>query len=205
MASRNNVNTQVVPSEDDIDDLPPELGEESSASMPVSNGSSSSSSAGISLDDLKGLGFNDEQDEYERAKLDAPTGDWEKADRWKIEKRVYVGDCVLGDIDPVGRTVLTVSGKPKPRTANSIEYEPMLFVRISPDRRYKVDKPSEVDNAYKLFLQSKDVYLALKQERVRNIGQLIAMLVEDVYLVRTMNGDNGPIVVGLKAKVERRR
>ena len=205
MASRSNVNTPVVDTDNDIDDLPPELGEESNASMPVSNGSSSSSSAGMSMEDLTGLGFNDKQDEHERAKLDAPTGDWEKADRWKIEKRVYEGDCLLGDIDPVGRTVLTVSGKPKPRTANSIEYEPMLFVRISPDRRYKVDKPNEVDNAYKLFLQSKDVYLALKQERVRNIGQLIAMLVEDTYIVRTMNGDNGPIVVGLKAKVERRR
>jgi hypothetical protein len=199
--------TQSVKDSDDIDDIPDELGDEQGTTTTAANtGGSASNTAGMSIEEFNALGFNDERDEHERLKLwDAPTGDWEKTDRWKVEKRVYEGDCLPGDIDPMGRTVLNVTGKPKGRVANGIEYTPQLFLRISPDIRYKQDKPDEVDNSYKLFLQSKDTYLAINKEKVRTLGQLVAMLEEDNYIVRTMNGDTGPVSVGVKPRMEQRR
>ena len=158
----------------------------------------------LSDSDVDTIGFNDEQDEAERAKLNPPTGDWEKTDGWRFEKRVQAGNCMPNDLDSVGRTTFNIVGKPKPRQALGLEYEPVLFIRISPDLRYKEDKPADVDLAYKLFLKAKDVYIALNSEKPKNLRQLRVMLEEDNYVVRTMNGDNGPIVVDIKAKRERR-
>lgn len=158
----------------------------------------------LSLDDLNSLGFDDSRDETERAKINPPTGDWEKEDRWKFEKRVNAADSVHGDIDPTGRTFLNVVGKPKQREANGISYEPMLFLRLSPDIRYKQDKPAEVDMAYKLFLKAKDMYTEMYSEKPTKLGQLIAMLEEDSYILRTMSGDSGPVIVDMKVKRSRR-
>ena len=91
MASRSNVNSAPVVdnTSDDIDDLPAELDGDSTPTASMSNGEgSASSSAGMSLDELNSLGFDDKRDEAERVKLDPPTGDWEKDDRWKVEKSV---------------------------------------------------------------------------------------------------------------------
>lgn len=154
----------------------------------------------LSLQDLDNIGFNDARDEQERAKLNPPTGDWEKEDQWKADIRCQQGNCMPGDLDPTGRTSLNFMGKPKPRQANGMEYEPMLFIRLSPDIRYKEDDPSKTDMAYKLFLKAKDLYMELYKEKPRNLKQLMTMLREDAYIVRTMNGDNGPIVVDIKAK-----
>ena len=158
----------------------------------------------LSDSDVDEMGFNDEQDEAERAKLNPPTGDWEKTDSWKSEKRVQVGNCMPNDLDDAGRTSFNVMGKPKPRQQAGLEYEPVLFLRISPDLRYKEDKPTDVDMAYKLFLKAKDVYIALNGEKPKNMRQLRVMLEEENYIVRTMNGDNGPIVVDIKVKRERK-
>src|SRR3990167_11215321 len=158
----------------------------------------------LSDSDVDEIGFNDEQDEAERAKLNHPTGDWEKDDSWKSEKRVQAGNCMPGDLDSAGRTSFNVMGKPKPRQQAGLEYEPTLFLRLSPDRRYKEDKPTDVDMAYKLFLKAKDVYIALHSEKPATLRQLRVMLEEDNYVVRTMNGDNGPVVVDIKVKRERR-
>ena len=158
----------------------------------------------LSLDQLNDLSFNDSRDEVERVKLSPPTGDWEKEDRWKFEKRVNMADSMVGDIDPTGRTFFNIAGHPKSREANGISYQPMLFLRISPDIRYKQDKPNEVDMGYKLFLKAKDVYTELKEEKPKKLGQLITMLEEDNYVLRTMNGDNGPVIVDIKVKRSRR-
>lgn len=158
----------------------------------------------LSLDQLNDLSFDDGRDEVERAKINPPTGDWEKEDRWKFEKRVNAADSVHGDIDPSGRTFLNIVGKPKQREANGISYEPTLFLRISPDIRYKQDKPNEVDMAYKLFLRAKDMYTEMHSEKPTKLGQLITMLEEDNYVLRTMNGDNGAVVVDVKMKRSRR-
>lgn len=158
----------------------------------------------LSLDQLNELTFDDSRDEAERAKINPPTGDWEKEDRWKFDKRVNAADSVHGDIDPTGRTFFNVFGKAKTRVVGDISHDPTLFLRISPDIRYKQDKPNEVDMAYKLFLKAKDVYTELYEQKPTKLGQLITMLEEDNYVVRTMNGDNGPVIVDVKVKRNRR-
>lgn len=160
--------------------------------------------AGLTADQLNEQGFNDEQDEAELKKLNPPTGDWLKENTFDYVKRVNLEDQMVGDIDPSGRTFMTFTGKPEPRTANGIEYQPMFFVRISPDRRYKQDKPQEVDMAHKLYLKAKELYLSLHAEKPRNFGQLITMLCEDNYVIRSMNGDNGAIAVDIKPKRQQR-
>lgn len=200
--------TKVEDIDTDIPELPdlPEGDEFDETKVQGSNGSASSPSVSGSLssDDLDSLGFNDKRDEAERAKINPPAGDWDKEEPWKFEKRVRAGDSQPGDIDPEGRTSLSFWGKPKAKQANGMEYEPTLFIRISPDVRYKEDDPTKVDMAYKLFLQAKDLYISLYEEKPKNLGQLRKMLMEDVYIVRTMNGDTGPIVTNIRAKQRKR-
>lgn len=159
---------------------------------------------GLTLDQLNNIGFNNQQDEAEYAKLNPPVGDWVKEDRWQFSTRLNSNDDSPNDINSSGRTTLNFMGKPESRQANGLEYQPMLFLRISPDRRYKQDKPTEVDMAYKLFLRAKELYLQLNSETPKNIGQLVNMLCEDSFVLRTMNGDNGPVVVDIKAKRQQR-
>ena len=211
MANRNNVNTAVnVEAEDeDVDDIPDVVVPPGTASAGmVTPPPTYTTTSGMPLEALQGLAFNDERDAVERKKLNNPTGDWLKTERWEFAKVVYAGDCVTGDIDPEGRTILTFSGKPDPRQHEGMEYQPTLFLRISPDIRYKKDKPTEVDNAYKLYNKAKeDLYLAVHNEKPKQFVQLITMLTDDIYKVRTMNGDNGPIIVDIKdmKSGERRR
>lgn len=154
----------------------------------------------LTSDDFDEMGFDNARDEKERAKIDPPTGDWEKVDLWKTEKRVQPGNCQQGDIDTAGRTSLNCWGKPKERNVNGMSYEPTLFIRISPDIRYKEEDQTKVDLAYKLFLDVKDTYLSIYGEAPKTMKHLRSMLENDEYLVRTMKGDNGPVTVGVKAK-----
>lgn len=155
---------------------------------------------GLTLDQLNQIGFNNQQDESEYAKLNPPVGDWIKEDRWQFSTRLNTNDSSPKDINSSGRTTLNFMGKPESRQANGLEYQPMLFLRISPDIRYKQDKPTEVDMAYKLFLRAKEIYLQANSQKPSNIGQLVNMLCEDSFVLRTMNGDNGPLVVDIKVK-----
>ena len=204
MSTRNTTTHTPLPT---IDDIPDELDDEptTGSTSPKANGQQLTG-AGMSLDQLNTMGFDDSRDELIRQKLTPPTGDWVKSERWKLQKIVYIGDSQPGDVDPEGRTMFVVSGKPDARQANSMEYQPQLFVRLSPDVRYKPDKPEEIDNAHKLFNKAKtDVYIALHSEKPTRFAQFITMLEEDSYVVRTMNGDNGPIVVDIKARIAVRR
>lgn len=160
---------------------------------------------GSGLDALAGMEFDQAQDEQERKKLDAPTGDWQKEDRWEFELYIRTEDSQPGDKNPAGRTYFNFKGKPHSREANDLVYEPTLFLRMSPDRRYKEDKPQEVDMAHKLYLLAKDVYLELKEEAATDPRKFVTMLIEDSYVVRTMNGDGGPIVVAIKSGRRRNR
>lgn len=167
----------------------------------VSRNTPSEASGSLSLDQLNSVGFDENRDEEEFAKLNPPTGDWKKDDRWPFAQkdiRVNQEDSVPGDMNPIGRTTFNFAGKPMARQANGVEYQPVLFLRISPDIRRKKDKPDEVDMAYKLFLKAKDMYITLHGERASNMGQLKDMLEEDSYILRTMNGDGGPVVVDIK-------
>lgn len=161
------------------------------------------SSSTLSFDQLNNMVFDEERDESEFAKLNPPSGDWKKEDRWDFAEkdvRVNVEDSIPGDVDGRGRTTFNFAGKPAARQAHGMEYHPTLFLRISPDIRRKKDKPDEVDMAYKLFLKAKEMYITLKGEKVQKMVQLVDMLVEDNYILRTMNGDSGPVVVDIKVE-----
>ena len=167
----------------------------------------SNGSATLSLDALSEMSFNDSRDEQELAKLNPPTGDWKKSDRWELEEkniRVNLEDTQPGDVDSRGRTTFTFIGKPDSRSAHGIEYQPVIFLRISPDMRQKRDKPDDVDMAYKLFLKSKELYMTIHGEKPKTFKQLLSMLEEDTYLLRTMNGDSGPVVVDIKVERQKR-
>jgi len=188
---------------DDIPDIPDELVDDD-VTGPLSNGTASNHSA-LSSEDLDSMNFDSlaQRDEVNRATLDPPKGDWDKEDRWTFGSRVVEGNCELGDLDSRGRTVFNVFGKPKPRTANGIEYHPTLFVRVSPDVRYKEDGKT-LDLQHRLWLKVKDLHLALHDRALSTPKQLKAMLEEDEYQVSTVKGSDGPIVVDVRAKRARR-
>jgi hypothetical protein len=207
MANRNNVTTNV-PSEDndDIDNIPDEMDDSRnrpSMSNAATNGNTSSAE-GMSLDDLDAKGFNEARDEQLRAAMDPPAGDWFKSTRAEWEKRVYVNDTMPDDLDPAGRTFFNFTVEVDSRTVGEHTYTPKLFLRMSPDARFKMDEPEKIDMAHKLWLRAKDLYLSVKEEKP-TIRKLIMFLSEDDYILRTMKGDNSPVVVDVKRKVERRQ
>lgn len=207
MANRNNVAAHV-PSDDndDIDNIPVEMDDSqnrASMSNAATNGNTSSAE-GMSLEELDEKGFNETRDEQLRAAMDPPAGDWFKSTRAEWEKRVYVNDTMPDDLDPAGRTFFSFTVEVDSRTMGEHTYTPKLFLRISPDARFKQDEPEKIDMAHKLWLRAKDLYLSVKEEKP-TIRKLIMFLAEDDYILRTMKGDNSPVVVDVKRKVERRQ
>jgi hypothetical protein len=182
------------------DDLPLEMSDDSSDRTYI-NGTGNSE--GLSLEELDTKGFNDSRDEIERKKINPPVGDWLKVDRWELDKRVRGDDCQPGDLDPTGRTIFNVKGLPEERTVDSISFQPTLFMRISPDCRYRDD--GVPDMPYKLFIKAKDLYVQIHGEKVKTYSDLCNMLKHDEYIIRTMNGDNGPVILDIKSKERRRR
>lgn len=156
-------------------------------------------SGALASSDLAKIGFNDTQDEDERKRLFPPAGDWLKTDSFEFTIQYREDDCESNDASPQGRMMLNFMGKPEVRynTAGD-EFEPVLFLRLSPDRRYKIDKPSEVDLAYKMFLRAKDLYLDITGEKPDNVDQLVKMLIDESYTIRTMQGDSGPFCLDVK-------
>lgn len=160
-----------------------------------------STSSGLSTEDLNKTIFNDKQYDDDYKKMNPPTGDWNKEDRWETFKLVInTEDSMPGDINPAGRTFYSIAGRPESRTVDGIEHTPMLFFRGSPDRRFHHVKTSEFDAAYKMFVRMREVYLSIHGERMRTPAQLKYMLEEDNYVLRTGNGDNGPMVYDIKVK-----
>lgn len=158
------------------------------------------STGALASSDLATMSFNDTQDEEERKRLFPPAGDWLKVDEFdSSDPEFRSDDCQLGDISPKGRMILSFMGKPEARyNSTGDEFQPTLFIRISPDRRYKIDKPSEVDLAYKMFLRAKDLYLEIKGEKPVNPEELRVMLASESYTIRTMQGDSGPFCLDIK-------
>lgn len=166
----------------------------------------SSPTTSSSFDDLDDVTFDDSRDEIERAKLYPPPGDWVKSDRWQFRQARYEGDCQPGDINPVGRTMYIFFGKPEVRLDKDRNpHEPILSIRMSPDRRYKQDDPNKVDFAYQMYLKAKDVFLTIKGTKCRKPPELVPFMCDESYLVRTMTGDNGPFVLEVKASREQRK
>lgn len=204
MANRNNVNTKTA-SEDNDDDIPNEVVSNMATPSYTSNTANGnvSTTGGMSLEELDEKGMNETRDEELRAALDPPAGDWLKTERVeKWEKRVYANDNAPDDLDPAGRTIFSYEVKVMSRTMGQHTYTPKLFLRVSPDARFKADKPEEVDMATKLWLRAKDLYFAVKEERP-TIRKLVYFLAEDDYTLRTMKGDSNPVVVDVKRTVVR--
>lgn len=204
MASKSNVKDSN--HNEDYDDIPEEM--DDSAKKPaytsaVSNGNTSGE-GGMSLDELDAKGMNEARDEELRAAMDPPAGDWIKSARCEWEKRVYANDHAPDDVDPAGRTIFSYQVEVESRTMGQHVYTPKLFLRVSPDARFKQDEPEKVDMATKLWLRAKDMFLAIKEEKP-TIRTLVMFLAQEEYIIRTMKGDNSPVVVDVKRKVERRQ
>ena len=209
MANRNNVNTKPSEDNDDLDDLPTEITDEQ---IPVGNKSTNSAAngqmvtGGLSLDELDEKGFNEERDEETRAKLNTPGGDWLKKDRWPFEGRVYANDSMPDDLDPSGRTFFTFRGESETRVVGGRVYTPIMYLRISPDIRYKPDNPDQIDMPHKLFMRAKDLFLEMKGERATP-RKLIDFLENEEYTVNTMPGNGGgsPYITDIKKMTQRKR
>lgn len=154
--------------------------------------------------DLDALGFDHARDEVEKRKLDAPAGDWKKEEEWEFSQAknvmVYAGDSEAGDTLPGGRLVYSFFGRPTARLdKEGNEFQPFLRFRISPDKRYSVSKPDQVDQSYKLFLRAKTVFFEVEGHTPKSQSELVRFFVEGNYLITTMRGDDGPFVLNIKA------
>lgn len=158
----------------------------------------------LNVEDLLSQEYStDQKEQFEDSykKLNPPKGDWEKDDRWTFEYRFNENDSQPGDINAAGRSFLTFSGKPAAREVGGISYQPMLFLKVSPDARFKADKPAEHDLSHRLWLKANnELFMALNEREPKNSLEVKAMLQEGHYVMRTMNGDNGPIVVDIRQK-----
>jgi hypothetical protein len=198
-ASRSNTPATTPAVEPDLA-MPPEFADDPDIPVPHA-----ASTGALTEDAFEAMGFNTDRDELERAKLNPPTGDWKKEDSWEYTRQVMSDDTAEGDIDPKGRTFLVFAGRPLPREANGLSYEPTLRLRISPDMRYKQDKPTDIDLAYQLFLKCVDLYIEKFEEKPSQMAKFRNMLQHDSYYVRTMNGNSGPMIVEVKAKTFQRK
>lgn len=210
-------------------DLPDEYNEEEPGAH--SNASTTHNNViGLTMEELAALCSDNERDSANRKRLDPPSGDWLKKDRWKCQPNrngqtidfgndilgmIIEGDSLPGDTStkfpsmPQGRLVFVVFGKPEPRQVDNDEYQPTLFIRVSPDQRYKEDEPEKLDLSHKLWLRAKDLYLSInKEDSGGNFVKVISMLIEDEYKINTFlppGGDSGLMVTGLKTKELQRR
>jgi hypothetical protein len=210
MANRNNANiTPNTPDDNDnIDDIADELND-NDTTHPASTDSRANGemvTGGLSLDELDARGFNDERDEQTRLTLNTPGGDWIKKERWEFEQRVYANDCMPDDIDPSGRTFFIFKGPAETRVVGGHAYTPNMFLRMSPDIRWKPDAPDTIDMAHKLFMRARDLYLEVRGEK-STPRKLIAFLESEEYAVNTMPGNGGgsPYITDVKKIFVRKR
>jgi len=194
-------NTPTPDNDDNNDDIPMDITDETHTREYINNGQGEGD--GLTLEQLDAIGFNEAQDEDVRKKMNDPVGDWIKSERWTIKTSVKGDDHLPGDFSKAGRSYISFEGYPEERYANDLTYKPKLWARMSPDARYKEDgKP---DMASKLFNKAKDLYLSIHGEKPQTFTQLAMMLENDEYIVKTMRGDNGPVIIDLKTKERVRR
>jgi len=159
----------------------------------------------LTFEDFEGRGFNSGTIVEDLKKLTPPAGDWEKEDTWTAKISVNDNDCMPGDYDPRGRTYATFYGRPKERTTKDHgTHCPFFSMKISPDRRFSQNNPENVDNARKLFAKAWELYIAEYGEEPEDIKVLAAFIAHGEFTVRTSNFDNGPFIIDLKAKRQKR-
>lgn len=164
-------------------------------------------SSALSSSDIRNLGFDDEADRAVKSRMTPPIGDWNKTSKWEMKEFVVQGDCQVGDINPLGRTIWRFYGKVDERTdRDGNVHEPILSFTISRDKRFKRDEPGKGkdDLNTRMFVMAKDLYFDIKEEKPTSIGQLWDMLIEDDYTLNTLAGDQGLFVLRIKATKQRR-
>lgn len=141
------------------------------------------------------------QDKYEelRRKVNPPGGDWVKTDEFEVVKFRREGDCQRGDINPEGRTTWVFSGYCTPKIdVDNNEHNPLFKFYASPDERYHPDKPGQLDGSTKNWLKAMELYLAKNGSKSTSPRQIIEFLTQESYTLRTMVGDDGLFVLGIK-------
>lgn len=153
--------------------------------------------AGLSESQITGAMFDTQARAEAHAVMTAPAGDYIKTARWTdtFKRSHRVGDCVAGDTYPHGRVVYTISGKPDVKTVNGVNYQPVLFVRLSPDRRPHAVNPGEFDLLYKIFDRVCETFLAVEGRELRGEEDLQRFLEEGEYTLNTMVQDDGRLMI----------
>lgn len=144
--------------------------------------------------------INKARDAISRKKLYPPQGDWKKVDKWDGREVTFEQDKSPDDLNPNGRTMLMVYGKPEERISNTGEpfSIPTLQVRCSPDVRYDKKNPTEHDFMHKMFLKAERVFFELYQRDADFVQEIFDMLRDDSYFIVTGTGDDGLFVSGVK-------
>lgn len=163
-----------------------------------------------SLDELNQFTVDSQLKEQEHARLNPPRGDWEKDQSWSIDLKrdIYVrtGDCRQGDINPAGRTSVTVRGHCKPRTdENNYSHDPEFMLTVSYDyREVERDGKAGEDQRTRLYQEARDAYLAIHGKQMDSKpSTLIEFLLKDTYVIQAFKADNGMMVNKIKARRSR--
>lgn len=201
------------------DSMPPEFNDteapQGAYDTPTSNGNSGI--MGLDLAALKGVSIDTAARNKAHAEMTVPRGDWKKSSRWKLAedstRNVYLklGDTQPGDqsysmnVRDHGRLIVAIQGELDERVVNGFLYKPTIYLRMSPDRRRDENKPGQYDLTYRLYDQACQAYLSIHGRELKEIPQLVEFLLEDTFIIRTMEGDMGPLPVGIRADVKGRR
>lgn len=184
--------------------------EEFVADAPTASNGDSSGYVISSLDELNQFTVDNQLKEQEHAKMNPPRGDWEKVDSWSIDLKrdIYVrtGDCKPGDINPKGRTTITVRGHCKPRTdENNYSHDPEFMLSVSYDYRdVERDGKTAEDQRSRLYQEARDAYLSIHGKQMdTKPSTLVEFLLKDNYVIQAFKADNGMMVNKIKAKRNR--
>lgn len=156
-----------------------------------------------------GASFDDAVHAAEAKKLMAPAGDWLKDEPWDFEEekniRVNPDDCAPGDIDPDGRTSITMWGYPKARyDKEGNEFKPFTRFFFSPDRRDDPKDPSKPDFAYRMFIAVRAAYIYTRDKKLTDTADLIDFLANDNYVLATSQSKDGGGLFVFAIKGERK-
>lgn len=163
---------------------------------------------------LGGVSYDDAKAEAARKKMSAPGGDYYKSEVWEFDPekniKVYEGDCQDGDIDPAGRTVISIWGHPDTRRdKEGNEFTPFLSFRFSPDERLKKDSETdEYDFSYKQWISARSAYINHTGQKVKTVEDVIEFLIEENYFLTTSqsrDGSGGLFVFGVKADMRKNK
>jgi hypothetical protein len=162
---------------------------------------------------MASVSFDEARHEASRKKMQQPAGDYLKSEAWDFKPsknvKVWDEDRQQGDINPRGRTVITLWGYPETRyDKEHNDYTPFLRFSFSPDSRLhrdpeKADKGTE-DIATRIYTEAEEAFINVKERKPKGFLEVLDFLVEESYVLNTMNGDSGLFVLHVKAPRKKR-